>query len=78
MSIFNKKIDIKLVYVDVVDIQFKYVEIINMILAPEKPYIELPKLPPLSDIESKLILKACISARSALSALKQAGELLPN
>lgn len=44
----------------------------------EKPYNELSKLPPLGDIESKQILKACISARSALSALKQAGELLSN
>ena len=43
-----------------------------------KPYNELPPLPPEVDIESKQILKKCITARSALSALKQAGELIPN
>jgi Fic family protein len=43
-----------------------------------KPYNDLPLLPPEVDIESKEILKKCITARSALSALKQAGELIPN
>lgn len=42
------------------------------------PYNELPLLPPDADIESKQILKRCITAMSALSALKQAGELIPN
>lgn len=43
-----------------------------------KPYNSLPLLPPKADIENKEILKRCISARCALSALKQAGELIPN
>jgi Fic family protein len=43
-----------------------------------KPYNELPPLPPEVDIESKQILKRCITATSALSTLKQAGELIPN
>ena len=43
-----------------------------------KPYNDLPLLPPGVDIETKEILKKCISARCALSALKQAGELIPN
>jgi len=43
-----------------------------------KPYNDLPLLPPEVDIESKEILKKCIIARSALAALKQAGELIPN
>jgi len=43
-----------------------------------KPYNELPLLPPKADVESKQILKGCITAMSALSALKQAGELIPN
>ena len=43
-----------------------------------KPYNDLPLLPPKADIESKQILRGCISAMSALSALKQAGELIPN
>lgn len=42
------------------------------------PYNELPLLPPKVDIENKQILKKCITARSALSALKQAGDLIPN
>jgi Fic family protein len=42
------------------------------------PYQTLPALPPAADIESKLILKACIEARTALSELRVAGELIPN
>lgn len=45
---------------------------------PTKPYNALPSLPPQADIESKVILKQCITARSALAELKQAGELIPN
>ncbi len=43
-----------------------------------KPYNRLPLLPPKEDIESTKILKRCITASSALAALKQAGELIPN
>jgi len=43
-----------------------------------KPYNSLPPLPPKADIESKAILKKCISARAALAELKQAGELIPD
>ena len=46
--------------------------------APDKPYNELPHLPPETDLESTRILKACIPARAALAELKLAGELLPN
>jgi Fic family protein len=42
-----------------------------------KPYNSLPLLPPKQDIESKDILKKCISARAALAELKQAGKLIP-
>lgn len=35
-------------------------------------------LPPKQDVETKLILKQCITARSALAELKQAGSLIPN
>ena len=44
----------------------------------EKPYNSLPLLPPKADIESKAILKKCITARAALAELKQAGELIPD
>ncbi|BBO60411.1 protein adenylyltransferase Fic [Mycoavidus sp. B2-EB] len=49
-----------------------------MIFDPLTPYNALPTLPPRAEIESKAILKACITARAALAQLKQAGELIPN
>ncbi|MGB5708436.1 MAG: Fic family protein [Arenicellales bacterium] len=45
---------------------------------PAKPYNQLPILPPKAEIESKAILKKCVTARAALAELKQAGELIPN
>jgi Fic family protein len=44
---------------------------------PDRPY-NVPLLPPLIELETNTVLKACISARAALAELKQAGELLPN
>jgi Fic family protein len=46
--------------------------------SPTQPYNDLPLLPPSADLETRSILKACIEARAALAALKQAGELIPN
>ena len=45
---------------------------------PEKPYNDLPLLPPTIELETKAVLKQCISARAALAELKQAAELIPN
>ena len=46
---------------------------------PKLPYNELPPLPPPDElIETREILKQCISARVALAELKQAAELIPN
>ena len=45
---------------------------------PEKPYNDLPLLPPGAELETKAVLKQCISARAALAELKQAAELIPN
>ncbi len=45
---------------------------------PNEPYSNLPILPPIADIESKVILKKCITARSSLEGLKQAGGLIPS
>lgn len=46
---------------------------------PTKPYQDLPQLPPSQiDLESKAILKKCVSARAALAELKKAAELIPN
>lgn len=44
----------------------------------DQPHNQLPSLPPRSDLESKPVLRACISARAALAELKQAAELIPN
>lgn len=44
----------------------------------DKPYNDLPPLPPMEDLESVAILKACIPARVALAELTKAAELLPN
>lgn len=51
---------------------------LNMSWRPDQPYNALPPLPPGQEVESAVILKACIPARAALAELKQAGELLPN
>ena len=45
---------------------------------PGRPYNALPELPPKADIETRAILKACINARAAVAALRQAGTLIPN
>lgn len=45
---------------------------------PEKPYNHLPSLPPVTELETKAVLKRCIVAREALARLKQAAELIPN
>ena len=44
----------------------------------DKPYNTLPALPPATELESKAVLKQCITARAALAELKQATELIPN
>ncbi|WP_213992561.1 Fic family protein [Sodalis sp. dw_96] len=46
---------------------------------PETPHNELPILPPeLERVETRSVLKACISARAAIAELKTAGELIPD
>ena len=45
---------------------------------PDLPYNALPPLPPAVEVETRLVLKQCISARAALAELKQAAELIPN
>ncbi len=51
----------------------------SLLWQAEKPHNELPLLPPTGvDLETKPILKRCISARAAMAELKQAAELIPN
>ena len=45
---------------------------------PDRPYNQLPLLPPPVDLETHANLKACIEARAALAELNVAGELIPN
>lgn len=45
---------------------------------PNRPYDDLPPLPPASELETHPILKLCIQAHTALAELRQAGELIPN
>lgn len=45
---------------------------------PDRPYDDLPRLPPAVELETTRVLKQCITARAALAELKQAAELLPN
>ena len=45
---------------------------------PDKPYNELPPLPPQTELETRAVLKLCIEARTKLAELKQLGESLPN
>ena len=59
----------------------KKIEKINMSAKgwnPGRPYNELPLLPPAAEVETRAVLKQCITARAALAELKQAGELIPN
>lgn len=44
----------------------------------DKPYNQLPPLPPTAELETRAVLKRCIEARTALAELKQAAELIPN
>ena len=44
----------------------------------DRPYNALPKLPPPVELETKPVLKQCVTARAALAELKQAAALIPN
>ena len=45
---------------------------------PDRPYDDIPLLPPQAELETRAVLKQCIVARAALAELKQAVELIPN
>lgn len=45
---------------------------------PRKPFNDLPRLPPAADIETKAILKRCVAARSQVTELRLAGQLIPD
>jgi len=45
---------------------------------PDRPYNAMPLLPPAAEVETRAVLRACITARAALAELKQAAQLIPN
>jgi Fic family protein len=45
---------------------------------PNRPYDSLPELPPSVEIESRRVLKQCVTSRAALAELKVAANLIPN
>lgn len=44
----------------------------------DRPYNTLPTLPPALELETKVVLKQCVTARAALAELKQVVGLMPN
>ena len=49
-----------------------------MVFDKNRPYNDLPLLPPAADLETKTVLKQALSASRALAELKVAGALIPN
>jgi len=47
-------------------------------LDPKQPYNELPLLPPAAELETRAVLKKCVTARTALAELRLAGHLIPD
>lgn len=45
---------------------------------PDHPWNALPALPPAVELETKAVLKQCVTARAALAGLQQAAGLIPN
>jgi Fic family protein len=45
---------------------------------PTRPHDALPLLPPATDVETRPVLKQCVSARAALAELKVAAAMIPN
>ncbi len=45
---------------------------------PDRPYNDLPRLPPTTELETKAVLTQSVAASSALAGLKKAAELIPN
>jgi Fic family protein len=45
---------------------------------PDKPYNDLPLLPPKAKLETKAVLRKAIAANKSLAELKGAGDLIPN
>ena len=51
---------------------------VYMMFEPDRPFNDLPELPPASETETRDILRSCIGARVALAEVKVSGKLIPN
>lgn len=55
-----------------------FLNILAMTLDLKTAYNDLPSLPPPLDVETKAVLKRCVTARAAIAELRRAGELIPD
>ncbi|MFM2430781.1 MAG: hypothetical protein RLZZ511_1994 [Cyanobacteriota bacterium] len=78
MSKKSKNFDMFYRDVDKIDISTQVLPGRMSSFSPQKPYNTLPPLPPATEIETHVVLKACIEARAAIAELKQCGRLIPN
>ncbi len=51
---------------------------IDMMFDPNRPFNDLPNLPPAPETESRAVLRSCIAARAALAELRVSGRFIPN
>lgn len=79
-------------YVDIFDMFWQHVESFDtsrryvdqshdfrhMPIDTQRPFNDLPELPPPGEIETRAVLKACVDARAAVAEVKAAGLLVPN
>ena len=49
-----------------------------MAFDPNRPFNDLPDLPPASETDTKAILRSCIAAHTALAELRISGNIMPN
>lgn len=55
-----------------------FIDITPVVWTPARSFDQLPLLPPTVELETRAVLKRCVSARAALAELKQAAQLIPN
>ena len=49
-----------------------------MVYRPNRPYNDLPPLPPRCDLETVRVMRKCVTASRALAEPKGTGDLIPN
>ncbi len=71
-------VSISSTYLSNMSINQENMDISAPIWSPDKPFNEIPLLPPAVNLEPPSVLKQCIEARSALAGLKESAQILPN